>query len=360
MKSIYKIAKQLTINSALAQEEIVVNGVKPKILADLAKPTLPVDVTGLKDLVVQPELVTSKASLLERMFTEAPLRLAFAGILTANAMKAKSKAAKEGSKAQERKSFLEKLRDQVSESGAGLNCGSADVNQVSPDCKSTNPETITPDDASLNPGLASANFGTSPEKSDSFLSSPKCVTNTGSYDPNAAARLNKMNDALLKKNPNLLKASMEAKKKADLMSKQIANQLGTSGASLASLGSDTSDSILSASSPIEALKQLRDELKQEIGNVESSGSASSNPSGLDLSGLGGVAVEETLNLPDDSKLAEVMGSEFDMGNSDINTESSSNIFDILSNRYRRSGIRRLLGAEQIIPSDKASTSDINK
>lgn len=41
------------------------------------------------------------------------------------------------------------------------------------------------------------------------------------------------------------------------------------------------------------------------------------------------------------EIAEVMGQELDTGNSDINTGSSTNLFEVLSNRYRRSGMKRL-------------------
>jgi hypothetical protein len=36
-----------------------------------------------------------------------------------------------------------------------------------------------------------------------------------------------------------------------------------------------------------------------------------------------------------------MGQELDTGNNDINSGSTTNIFDVLSNRYQRSGMRRL-------------------
>jgi hypothetical protein len=41
------------------------------------------------------------------------------------------------------------------------------------------------------------------------------------------------------------------------------------------------------------------------------------------------------------EIAEVMGQELDTGNNDINSGSTTNIFDVLSNRYQRSGMRRL-------------------
>lgn len=375
-----------------------------------ALPLMGLGALGVTAAVALKVVVVSKVA--GQLFTNPIARMALSTVLTANAVMAKSKASKEADKAKDRKSFLEKLREQVAESGAGLNCGSADAAQASANCKSTTPIGVTPDGASFNPGLASGTFGTTPNGADAVLGTPKCITNTGSYDPNcsckskntclnisgslsgsvpsgvslgsvpsdldsitggtlaganldeasltsSAARLNKLNQDIAKKNPAIAKANADANKQADEITKSLADQIGLSGGSLASAGNSRNDSVLNANSPTEALEQLKDELKQEIGKVESTGSVAA-PSGLDLSGIGGVSVEETPTLKEDTKLAEVMGSEFEMGNNDINTESSSNIFDIVSNRYRRSGIRRLFGAEQIIPTDTASPTDINR
>jgi hypothetical protein len=53
-----------------------------------------------------------------------------------------------------------------------------------------------------------------------------------------------------------------------------------------------------------------------------------------------------------------MGQEMDMGNNDINSGENTNLFDVLSNRYKRSGMRRLFDEEGKTKADAPSNSDI--
>lgn len=353
---------------------------------------------------------TTQATLLQRMFTDAPLRLALAGVLTANAMMAKGKAGKEESKAKDRKSFLEQLRLQVVQGGNGVNCASADAAQATAACKTNGTDNITPNGATGANGLTAAEFSAT-GVNDVTLSTPRCVTNTGSFDsacscknnntclsignsisgsvpsgvslgsvPSTldavtggtlagsnlneadlsaqAARLNNLNQNLSKKNPAIAKANTDAKKKAEQISADLAKSLGSSPALAAA--SPAGESLLEAKTPEQALEKLKNELSQEINKVEGQAAAANGTkSDLDLTGLDDTPVDASVAAPSD-KLAEVMASEYEMGNNDINTETSTSIFDIVSNRYKRSGIRRLLGSEQLIPADGAASSDINR
>ncbi|MFL5809995.1 MAG: hypothetical protein ACJ749_10775, partial [Flavisolibacter sp.] len=59
----------------------------------------------------------------------------------------------------------------------------------------------------------------------------------------------------------------------------------------------------------------------------------------------------------DQQVAEVMGQDFNYGQNDI-TKSDSNLFQILSNRYQRSGMRRLFDDKQTTAADPANKKDI--
>lgn len=53
-----------------------------------------------------------------------------------------------------------------------------------------------------------------------------------------------------------------------------------------------------------------------------------------------------------------MKQDLDYGGSDINHGTSASIFEVLSNRYQRSGLRRLFDEEGQIQADKPADSDI--
>lgn len=171
----------------------------------------------------------------------------------------------------------------------------------------------------------------------------------------AATKMQKTLDTLVNnpKNANL----KDAKKQADALAQKTTDDLSRSLASspgLAGLGSGstTGSDLLSASTPAQALEKMRDELKQEVNAINTgapaggSGASASGKMdvGLDFSGLGdlnkgGVKI-------DDEKLAELVDKNLATGNSDINTEASGDIFLILSNRYRTSGMRRLFSDDK--------------
>jgi hypothetical protein len=53
-----------------------------------------------------------------------------------------------------------------------------------------------------------------------------------------------------------------------------------------------------------------------------------------------------------------MSQDLDMAQSDISTGSDTNIFDLLCNRYRRSGMRRLFEKEEEVKADAPAKTDI--
>jgi hypothetical protein len=181
-------------------------------------------------------------------------------------------------------------------------------------------------------------------------------------DPNQFSGLNArakaFTDQLVKKNPNL---AMQLKKSQE-DAKKIMNQLSRDIAASPNFRAspqNVSASPLSATDP-GALEKLKDELKKEATQYETS-TASSGGSGKKDDELNfGVGSEGEAITIEDEKLAEVMGSEFDLTAGEINDDSGANIFDILTNRYQRSGLRRLFGGEATVPADKPNEVEINQ
>lgn len=58
------------------------------------------------------------------------------------------------------------------------------------------------------------------------------------------------------------------------------------------------------------------------------------------------------------QVAQVMKQQFDYAQNDIN-QSQTNLFELLSNRYQRSGLRRLFDEEGKMPADAPATTDIS-
>lgn len=62
----------------------------------------------------------------------------------------------------------------------------------------------------------------------------------------------------------------------------------------------------------------------------------------------------------EGQIAEVMKQDLDYGGNDINQGSKTNIFEVLSNRYQRSGMRRLFDEKGETKPEAASKSDITQ
>lgn len=61
----------------------------------------------------------------------------------------------------------------------------------------------------------------------------------------------------------------------------------------------------------------------------------------------------------EEQVAEVLNQDMDLGNNDI-SGSSTNLFEVLSHRYQRSGMRRLFNLEDKTEADKPAKTDINQ
>lgn len=185
----------------------------------------------------------------------------------------------------------------------------------------------------------------------------------GTYDPakisNAkldqnAARL----DALQKQIEKHPALKAYAKEK-DKMQQGMANSLMGAARSLPATMASSGMRSLPAS-PAEAAKQLEDELsKPALSDESASGGAiaaqaPSSEGSLDF----GISADDFATQED--QIAEVMNKDFEYGTNDINTGSATNIFEVLSNRYQRSGMRRLFDEQGLTQPEAPAKSDITQ
>jgi len=177
-----------------------------------------------------------------------------------------------------------------------------------------------------------------------------------------AANYNRMRDQIAAKNPSIKAANIKAEQQGKRLMAALRSQIAASPgmASAPSSSFDDSASFMNAKNPQEALEKIKQDINTVAAPVSGSAGRRGGQSGddLDLSGLTGGAPSGGVTI-DESQLAQVMEQGMQSGNSDINTNSDSNIFDILSNRYQRSGMPRLFGGEALVPADRPSDKQVN-
>lgn len=183
---------------------------------------------------------------------------------------------------------------------------------------------------------------------------------TAPADVNTAANLN---GAMRLRNATdkLLTASNLSadKKDIDAASKDLGKFITANQGSLSSTGDNRSTpSSLAGFNPQEALKELAKDIEEsnDIGGTTApsvdTSSGSQDPS-IDF-GL----TEEAAAIQEE-QVAEVLNKEMDLGNNDI-SGSSTNLFETLSHRYQKSGMRRLFDTEGKTQAEPPADTDINK
>ncbi len=166
-----------------------------------------------------------------------------------------------------------------------------------------------------------------------------------------ALRLRNTRDKLISKNPKLAKLVSSTKKKFE-------NKLLKSTAGLSSLQQGGGGS-LAKLNPQQAIAELKKEIEKNKDNIQKNQSST----GGSLSSPKAEQPEFGMTTDDlatqDLEVAKAMKDKLDYGQNDIN-KNNSNIFEVLTNRYQRSGMRRLFDEDGKTKADKASNTDINK
>lgn len=177
---------------------------------------------------------------------------------------------------------------------------------------------------------------------------------------NQAARLADVNKKL--ENSKALAGFKKDKDKntKDLIAGLTKASTGMSGNNL--LGSSGSGSSFMPASAGEAASMLEKEIDEaEINKVGGNGNEIAAPESKpseDPALEFGMTQDQL--AAQENQIAEVMKQDLDYGQSDINQGSTTNIFDVLSNRYQRSGMRRLFDEKGVTQPDKPGTTDITQ
>jgi hypothetical protein len=151
----------------------------------------------------------------------------------------------------------------------------------------------------------------------------------------------------------LAKADPKAAKEKDAFAASLEKGLIASGAGL-SMGGGTKALPSSPAGAAAALdKELKDKKEDEVKQAGSRDHGADFNDEIEMPDA--VATEES---GEDIEIAEIMEKEIDTGDSDINSGSHTNIFDVLSNRYKRSGMRRLFDGDNKAPADAPAKEEI--
>lgn len=169
---------------------------------------------------------------------------------------------------------------------------------------------------------------------------------------NSAFKLREATEKLLS-TPEL----KDEKKGLDAASKNLEKFIQTNQGTLSAPSSRSVPSSLANFDAKAALEDLKEEVETSFGaQVPSSGigfdTGSSEPT-LEF----GLTEEEA--AVQEQQVAEVLQQDMDLGSNDISS-SSTNLFEVLSHRYQRSGMRRLFDTEGKTEADKPAETDINK
>ncbi len=166
-----------------------------------------------------------------------------------------------------------------------------------------------------------------------------------------AARIKAQADKLMQKELGSSKPISDMEK---------ALKTSTAGMSMGGAAMDSSNSPTNMT-PAQAAKALDEEIKkgtvQDIntaGSSESIGGGNSAPEQLEFG-----MTQEDLAVQED-QIAEVMNKDLDMNNADITKGSDTNLFEVLSNRYQRSGMRRLFDVDGKTKAERPAESDISQ
>lgn len=130
-----------------------------------------------------------------------------------------------------------------------------------------------------------------------------------------------------------------------------------------SLGNSSGSSSPLPSSPAAAAAALDKEIKANNEDIAVTNSGSKSSGNGDFGNAVDEVPEFGLSSQDASiqeiEIAEVMGKEVDFGSNDINKTKDTNLFEVLSNRYQRSGMKRLFEDGKAAPADAPAKSDIS-
>ena len=341
-------------------------------------------------------------------------RAIYAGVMSTSSYLMSRHAASQAKASENRAKHLRKMQDDFITASGSINaCKSADRNDPGkPQCYCYTPEN-TRNPNRTNSSVCNALFNGSMADSGNYYQDGSgdriCVTNTNQADPACACKKTKscmkvnlsgikglnmgtmsmlgqavspLNSLMnggsaasvdaglsgsLAANLNKLQKQLEANpalkdfaKTKEKNSKGLLQELTKASASIPSsslLGSSGGAGMPSNAG--EAARMLEKELEPQVPTKVGGTETAAVPSNDSAPNFEFGLTEDQLAAQGD-QLAEVMKADLEYGANDINQGSKTNIFEVLSNRYQRSGMRRLFDEKGVTTPEKAATTDINQ
>lgn len=226
-------------------------------------------------------------------------------------------------------------------------------------CRSNNSclSAVPPNFAGINPGsLGLVSSSTSPLNQ---LTSGQIAA----ASVNGAAAVSSALKLLDQAKKSQAKVPELANGKGDKLARDMAGSLiaSSAGASAPQLSSPSSSNPFSLN-PSQAAAALEKELKDADTGVTAvkGGGFVPQPGAGKVDDFGLEFGMTPTQLAADQNTLSQMNQNLDFGQNDINNSSSTNIFEVLSNRYQRSGMRRLFDEEGKLPADPAARTDITE
>jgi hypothetical protein len=357
----------------------------------------------------------STQNFLSKSFETPFKRFTISGVMGGWATLMMSNAKKQQELADERIKILEDLKAKVTASGNSITCSSADRSDpANPRCYCYNPDN-TRNDARGNSEVCSKEWGKAPSlygKNQRKTYGPAnqaggCVNQQNQFDPQCRCKNNKgpkggnscmksmggmrfgfpqtatetnmasqamdlinsgqydnaflngffnQSGAFRKKANAIVKAMKDPQTEKNLKEaeKALVSSLNSSIGGLNLSTPDAGANFAPGMSPKQALEEIKKEMKKPDPSnapIFESGVASDSNASDDFN----------LNMGSDPAggVEEVMAQNFDYGSNDISKDGSANIFDILSLRYKRSGLRRLFEGEKDSTPDAPNADEIN-
>ncbi len=342
-------------------------------------------------------------------------RLTLAGMMTAVTVTLSGHANKEIKKANKRIEVLNKLKSQVSEAGPAVKCANG-TEEGKDGCEQVVPTTVKPGENTFSLAATQAN-GSANTNGRSSFEAKGCANSKGEADPECGckktkscfsmnsnfkigdfpagnllgngindinaltngeispagldsnamnrqlAAAGKMRDKVLvdlNKDPKIAAELKKAQDSLNGLQRQMFNTMPANAGAAGNGLALSNDNDLSGLSGNQILEQVKEELKEasapKVTNEALAGSASSDFN-FDL----GTAdpMDVGAGLTEGEATGNVNINDFELAESEINPSSTTNIFEILSSRYKKSAYMRLLKADKEIAPEAPAQKEIN-
>lgn len=352
---------------------------------------------------------------IKKFFVSPYSRLILSGMMTAVTFTLTGHADKEIKKARKRIEVLEKLKAQVTEAGPAVKCANG-TEKGKAGCEQVAPTTVKPGDSTFGLARTQANGSANTNRTSAFAAKgcaakngqadPECgckktnscfsmnsnfkigetaagnILGSGVSDVNALtsgelspsnlnseaigkqlAAAGKMRDKImsdLNKDPKLAAEIKKAQEAMNGLQRQIFNTMPANAGAAASGLALSNDSDMSGMSGNQVLDQVKAELQEASApTVTNEAVAGSGESDFNFDMGTADPMNVGTGLTEGEGTANTNIDDFELAESEINPSSTTNIFEIVSSRYKKSAYMRLLKADKQIAPEAPAAKEIN-